>query len=332
MAHGVVQKELSKLKSIIRVLHSASADLELKVAARISVRELVNIVDCDVCAAMLVKRGRVEILAERGFSERYGKVAGMTDMPLIEYFVNKGQAVLVTDVQLSSASKHIHLEYPINSLICTPIIGNDRVRGIIYLDSAERNAFDKEDLELTKLLAAEISIAFERSLHHSQFQKTLMKDTVTGCFDRSKFDQDIITEIAIAEEYGRHLSLMMVNVDWLKAYDNSHGRRMRNTFLRELAHLLIHNLRPYDIVYRYGRETFAVLMADTEIQGALSACSRLQNLREREQSTEEKIDRAATEVMISMGVASFPLDANCGEDLVQAAESALSLLFNRHLQ
>ena len=319
----VIEKERHKLESIIRVLHSTCTDLELEVTARICVRELINVVDCDACATMLVDGSRIEILAERGFTERYGKIVGKADMPLIEYVVDTGQAIFATDVRSDPVSSNLGLECMVNSLICTPVILNGDVKGIIYMDSAERNAFEEGDMELTKLLAAEISIVLATCLQHSQVKNALTKDTLTGCFNRRKFDRDIVAEITTAEEYGRHLSLVMVDIDWFTMHNRHPKQHTRDQLLQELAHLLIHNLRPYDIVYRYDRDRFAVLMVDTNKSGALSACKRLQKFIEQERLIEKKVDQLDGLATISLGVASFPLDANSGDKLVQTAEAVL---------
>jgi len=319
----IKEKERQKLKSIVRVLHSNCADLELEVTARICVRELINIADCDVCATMLVDGSRIEILAERGFAERYGKIVGKADMPLIEYVVDTGQTIFATDARSSPALSNLGLQCMVSSLICTPVLLNGDVKGIIYLDAVERNAFEEVDMELTKLLAAEISIVLGTFLQHSQVKNALTKDTLTGCFNRRKFDRDIVVEIATAEEYGRHLSLVMVDIDWFMMHNRHPKQHTRDKLLQELAHLLIHNLRAYDIVYRYERDRFAVLMVDTNNSGALSACKRLQKFVEQEQLIEEKVDQLDGLATISLGVASFPLDANSGDKLVQTAEAVL---------
>jgi len=319
----VKEEERQKLKAIVRVLHSNCEDLELEITARICVRELINIADCNVCATMLVDGSRIEILAERGFTERYGKIVGKADMQLIEYVVDTGQAIFTTDARSSPVLSNLGLQYMVSSLICTPVILNGDVKGIIYVDSVEKNAFEEGDMELTKLLANEISVAFERSLQQSQIQDALTKDTVTGCFNRRKFDQDIITEIANAKECGRHLSLVMVDIEWFTVHNRHPKQHTRDKLLQELAHLLINNLRPYDIVYRYDRNRFAVLMVDTNKSGASSACMRLEKIIGQEQLIEKKVDQLDRLAAINLAVASFHLDANSGEELVQTAEAVL---------
>ena len=115
----------------------------------------------------------------------------------------------------------------------------------------------------------------------------------------------------------------MVDIDWFTVHNRYPKQNTRDKLLQELAHLLINNLRPYDIVYRYDRNRFAVLMVDTNKSGASSACKRVQKLIDQEQLLEKKVDQLDRLATINLGVASFPLDANSGEELVQTAEAVL---------
>ena len=72
---------------------------------------------------------------------------------------------------------------------------------ILHLDFLKKNAFSEEDLEFTDLLTKEISIALEQSLEYSYSRNILISDELTGCLNRSKFDVDILVEVASAEEY-----------------------------------------------------------------------------------------------------------------------------------
>ena len=319
----IKEKERQKLKAVVRVLRSNSADLELEVTARICVRELINITDCDVCATLLIDGNNIEILAERGFTKKYGKIVSKADMPLVEYVVDTGQAIFTTDVQSNPLLTNLGLQHVVSSLICTPVMLSGDVKGIIYMDLAEGNTFEEGDRELTKLLATEISVVLERSPQQSQIQDSLNKDMVTGCFNRGKFDRDVVTELATAKECGRHLSLVMVDIDWLTLYNRYPKQPIRDKILQQLAHLLINNLRPYDIVYRYDTDRLAVLMVDTNKSGATAACKRLQRLIDQEQLIDKKGQQLDRQARVNLAIASFPSDADSKEELVRIAEADL---------
>jgi diguanylate cyclase (GGDEF)-like protein len=208
-------------------------------------------------------------------------------------------------------------------LICAPIIVNNEVRGIIHLDSLKKNAFSEEDLEFTDLLTKEISIALEQSLEYSYSRNILISDELTGCLNRSKFDVDILVEVASAEEYKEELSLLMVDIDWFKTYNNFHGHEKGDALLKKVVDILTSNTRPYEKIYRFGGEEFAILMLDTDKEKALSTARRLQKTIEQAQFEGEQKSQPNGTITVSIGVATYPSDADHRDTLIDAANSAL---------
>jgi len=326
MAVKGLENKLRKLKAITRVLRCAGSPLELEFFARVSVRELINIVGCDACAVIYVEGGKATILAERKFSERYGRTAFSSDNLVIKHVLETKRTLFTTDLRSCTIAGCLPDECGTNSLICTPLVVDDGVVIIVYLDSAKKNAFGEEDIELVKILALEISEAFKRTraMDQAELQNAFIVDKATGCFNRRKFDMDVITEINEAQEYGRPLSLLMINIRWSQKVGDGNERCQGRVPIRKLASTLIDNIRPYDKVYRYSKETFAVLLTDTDRNGALSAADRLKRLIGKE--TVQKINMGAQAFGIEdldMGVASFPSDATCSTELVQSAQSEL---------
>ncbi len=104
MAQKTKEKELKRLRAITSIHHSIGALLELAEIARILVRELINIIDCDGCAILLIEGEEVRVLAEKGFSETFGKVSFSADMPAIQYVATTKQAIFSGDILTSLAA------------------------------------------------------------------------------------------------------------------------------------------------------------------------------------------------------------------------------------
>ncbi len=317
------EKELKRLNAITRIHHSIGTNLRLKEISRILVRELIEIVNCDGCAILLIKDNKVEILAESGFAKTVGKSNFDLGKPAIDYIIQTGECISINDVLDSTITSCLPEGCSMQSLICTPIMENKEVRGIIHLDSLKKNAFDKDDIELTKLLANEVSIAIERSILYSQILDISVRDGLTECFNRRKFDVDIVAEIANAKQRRKPLSMLMIDIDWFKNYNDSHGHLKGDIALKQISVTLTHNLRPLDRVYRYGGEEFAVLLPDANQDAALMIAERLRKLIENENIEGEIKSQPNKKLSISIGVATFPTDANRNTGLIEAADSAL---------
>ena len=323
MAITITEKEFKKLEAITRLNHSIGSTLELQQISRISIRELTDIVQCDGCAIMLLERDEAKILAERGFSKTFKKLRFSTDIPAINYIISEKRSIFSNDVAKSANVSCIPYVCNMSSLICTPIIINNEVKGIIHLDSIEANAFDEEDLGFAEHLAKEISIATERSLQYSRVLDISLRDALTGCYNRGKFDADFVVEIDNARRKRKSLSLLMIDIDWFKKYNDFHGHPMGDTALCKLVDILTSHVRPLDRVYRYGGEEFTVMLRNTNKEQALLVAKRLQSAVEREPFDGEHESQPNKKLTISIGVAVFPENIHRGNQPVEVADLAL---------
>lgn len=317
------EKETKKLTALVQINHSIGANLEVEEIARIVVREIADIVNCDACAILLIEGSSVKILAEKGFSETFAGIDFNIDMPAIKYILDTRQGIFSGDILNSPAAGCVPHGCSMNSLICTPIVLSGEIIGIIHLDAARKSAFDQEDLEFAQLLSKEISIAMERSLLYSQVKDISTRDGLTGCFNRRKFDVDIVAEIAAARLDNRKLSLLMIDIDWFKKYNDCHGHSKGDELLKRIVNVFTGTTRPSDKTYRYGGEEFAILLFDANREEAISVAARVRKAAEREPFEGEKESQPEGKITVSIGVASFPEDANNNEELIEAADSAL---------
>lgn len=323
MPNKVTEKEVSRLEAIVRIHQSIGATLDLAETARILVRELANILDCDSCAIMLLEGHKVRILAERGFSKTLGKMEFNEDIPAIKYILDTKESIFTGDVLDSPAAGCIPYGCFMNSLICVPSIVNDEVRGIIHLDSMKKDAFSKEDLEFTELLAKEVALAIERSFLYAQVVDISIRDGLTGCYNRRKFDLDVVAEFANAKQHKKPLSMLMADIDWFKKYNDFHGHPRGDELLKKLVSVLTRNVRPSDRVYRYGGEEFAMILPETGKVKAAYTATRLRELIGKERFEGEEESQPDKIVTISIGVATFPVDTKDWVGLIKAADSAL---------
>jgi len=323
MSSKVTRRKLERSIAITRTHVRIDRIIELDKISRIYLRELIDMVGCDICAIILIEADTAKILAERGFSKMFGKPEFNTDIPFIKYILDTKQITFTGDIGNSPAADYIPQGCPVNSLICTPIMVNDDVRGLIYLDSSKKNAFDKEDMEFTELLSKEISIAFGESFQYSQVQHIFGRDELTGCFNRRQFDAGIVSETAQAKKHKEQLSLLLIHIDWFSKYNEFHGHSKGDTLLKKVADVLSSKIRAYHKIYRYGGTEFAILIANSDKDEILPIAERLQQTIEQEKFEGEGKSQPNGIITISIGVATFPSDADDSGNLTEAAYLAL---------
>jgi GAF domain-containing protein len=173
MLSETIDKELKKLEAIIRIHHSIGINLELEIVSSLALKELSGVVDCSGCAILALEQDKTEILAHQGFPVNIVSENIDTDIPAIQYPVQNKRAFYTGEIVNHLETGAMSCSRPVVSLISVPIILNGEARGIIYLDSLKKNAFDEEDVRFVELIAEEISLTIERTLIFSQIDEIL---------------------------------------------------------------------------------------------------------------------------------------------------------------
>ena len=141
-------------------------------------------------------------------------------------------------------------------------------------------------------------------------------DGLTGVKNRRAFDDRLVEEVARARRYGSELSLVLLDVDHFKSYNDTFGHPRGDEVLRQVGRLLVRTMRDTDFAARYGGEEFAIILSRTDREGAQQLAERLR--RAIESATWD--DRPIT---ASVGVATFGRDADSPERLIELADRAL---------
>jgi diguanylate cyclase (GGDEF)-like protein len=178
-------------------------------------------------------------------------------------------------------------------------------------------------LEMNRELEAKIA---ERTAElgeaNSRLAQLAVTDGLTGLYNHRHFHERLALEVERSVRNGLPLSLLMIDVDHFKHYNDQHGHPAGDELLRRLARLMGDGRRANDFVARYGGEEFAIVLVDTP---KLTAAQVAERLRDRVAS--HPFPAAASQpggsLSISIGVASFPDDASDSEALVRAADAAL---------
>jgi diguanylate cyclase (GGDEF)-like protein len=157
---------------------------------------------------------------------------------------------------------------------------------------------------------------------NEQLARLATTDELTGLFNHRYFQETLRFEAMRAERKTGALSLLMIDVDNFKRFNDTHGHPAGDALLREIALCFRRHLRTIDIVARYGGEEFAVILLDTPKAAAAQVAEKL-----RAEISAAPFPNRETQpgghVSISVGVASLPGDAQTPPELVAAADAAL---------
>ena len=155
-----------------------------------------------------------------------------------------------------------------------------------------------------KLEASRADIA---SLQHNldEVRRESMLDPLTKIFNRKHFDEGLLRAIAEADESGQPLSLLLVDIDHFKRFNDSYGHQTGDQVLRLVAMTLRSNMKGKDVVARYGGEEFAAILPATDLDGAVIVAENIRKAIQAKEllkrSTNEKLGR----ITASFGVALY---------------------------
>jgi diguanylate cyclase (GGDEF)-like protein len=172
--------------------------------------------------------------------------------------------------------------------------------------------FNPSEIRIVVQHAVERYFLMDEANKKSYYYDLSILDGLTGVYNHRYLHEVLDRELMRARRYPQSLSLVMVDVDNFKKYNDTNGHMAGDELLKGLTNLFVRSLRNLDMVFRYGGEEFCILLIETNKEGARLAAERLLNLV-----------RLSLPTTISMGIAEFPTDSKEKDMLIDKADKAL---------
>jgi diguanylate cyclase (GGDEF)-like protein len=238
-----------------------------------------------------------------------------------------GRPLLIEDL---ANGAHLHRpqrpRYRTASCIVVPILVYGRVIGVINLADKDTDAaFGCEDLNAVLMVTAHASWALQSSALHGRMRtlrEQAVTDSLTGLSNRRYLETRLREEVGRAKRHGSIFSLMMIDLDNFKSYNDREGHPAGDALLTAIAGVIRTAARDTDLVSRYGGDEFAVVSPETRVEEALLLAERIRGAVANSSFDLPGLP-AAGGLTLSVGVAGFPADADDPEALVRSADSAL---------
>jgi diguanylate cyclase (GGDEF)-like protein len=205
---------------------------------------------------------------------------------------------------------------------CTTVLDRGHLM-VVFCASGERlDRLGSEDRLVLAAVANDLTIAVENSELYKLTKTLAITDELTGLFNYRYLLQRLEDEIERARRFGRLLSLLMLDADDFKVFNDTHGHIAGDVALGDLARVLKASVRDIDIVCRYGGEEFAILLPETDGEGAFVAAEKVREAVASHAFADEA--GANTELItLSIGLSTFPRPAGDREALLRQADDAL---------
>jgi len=223
-----------------------------------------------------------------------------------------------------------HCDYYITGLLSTrselaiPMLCRGRLVGLIDIQSPVVNRFKADDIRRLNNITGFAAGVLESALQQTELINMARRDRLTGLHNMTFFEERYPEEFDRALRYEYSFSLIMMDIDDFKNYNDTHGHPMGNVLLQKVTTAIGTALRDVDILVRYGGEEFICVLPLTDKQVAVEIAERIKTrVLEANSDIPHSESQPRGCVSLSLGVATFPEDSRERDELIEVADQRM---------
>jgi len=292
----ILRRDISELQAVARITDLIHASLDLDSVSADVLDVLASVIGIETCSLLVVDKEKSETL----FSASMGKLAA-TQLPDVE----PGEFALIGE-----------------PLSCIPVFENAHAVVLFCAESTDVDALDDNSRIVLAAVASELVVGAENSRLYRLTRHMAITDELTELYNYRYLQQRMDEEISRARRYGSHVSLLMIDADDFKGYNDAHGHVAGDIALGELATVLAGVVREIDLVARYGGEEFSILLPQTDAAGAFVVAEKVREAV-RIHEFRDAQGGASRSLTVSVGLATYPTHALDKDTLLREADDAL---------
>jgi diguanylate cyclase (GGDEF)-like protein len=231
---------------------------------------------------------------------------------------------LPDEINLRCAQANIPCPKDASMITIAPLIHRENLKAALCLVSCDgRPRFPVLDMNMIMALAERVAVDIAHKELFEQVERQAVTDPMTGLYNRRHFSEQLSKEIDRNQRFGHPFSYIILDLDFLKKINDSLGHQFGDAAIKHIANVIKKCVRDVDTTARYGGEEFVVLLPETDVGGARVVAERMCVA-----IAELPVDGIGT-VTASIGVATFPYDAQDRDKLTELADQALYLAKHR---
>lgn len=318
-------KIISKLKSLIGVTSIIESSLDEKEVLKSILDQTKILMECKHSSVLLVDEETMQlyfaVLANEEEMEKLSEIKLRKGEGIAGNVWKDCKPLLIEDAKKDnrfSQKADQKLEYTTKSIMAVPLVTNGKVIGVMEaMNKTDDSCFNNFDLEIFKSLAVQASIA----INNARLYAMAITDGLTKLFIHRYFNLRLEEEFNRVKRYDRDLSLIMLDIDHFKSFNDNYGHQLGDKVLSNTAQEIKTNCRTTDVPARYGGEEFVIIVPETNKNGAIILAERI---RREIELKEMKHKNKKINITISAGVSSFKdNNPNNPITLLEMADKAL---------
>ena len=328
-AEEAIARDTKRMEALHAFAQTVSQTLDLEEMLDSAVERVKEAMEADAATISVVDTEAKEVVikAHIGLSEGFVASAGRLklDEEEVERIMGWREQVAPSESVLNQANQATLMaaaeKEGLQSSLTVPVVSKRFFIGSVTVASRHPREFTHEDVDLLTSIANQIAVGIENASLFAEVSRSATTDGLTGLYNHRYFQERLEEEVARVVRFGGECSLIMLDLDHFKIYNDLFGHVAGDEVLKRIGQILCDYTREVDIACRYGGEEFVLILPQTGSADAYQAAERLRQAAEAALSLEGGTEK--TPVTISLGVASCPGDGVSREALVHSADLAM---------
>jgi two-component system cell cycle response regulator len=290
------------------------------------INTLAKIIDFNVAVIVTIEEQCVECFYKinRTVSRQYlGKLQGYVKAYLKEndVYLSSSREMTIYDDDNKIKQSGESAEQVKIGFFDVPVKYANKLGGLIVLANSSTDRIDKKDADFFRTVIKQGYVIIENSWLYNKIKKVAITDSLTGIYNHGFLYERLCEEYARTERHKLPLTFLMIDLDFFKKVNDTHGHLKGDDVLCKLAQIIKKNIRSYDIVGRYGGEEFSVILPEATMKDGAAMAERI---RSEVAAYDFGNGPGAIRCTVSIGASASPCaDIKNIEDLIRKADQAL---------
>lgn len=326
------QQHIHRLETINKVSRQIMLSLETEQTLSLLNATIQDALEADTYFVGILKEDKIQFDLFYDDGEYYSGVKVPLEGTLSGWVIKNQKELFLPDLRREVELEGVHLfvvgrEKTSLSWMGVPLKAMN-VTGVIALASYQPNAFDSADMELLSNLAQHITLALDNTIRHAQVEEQARLDSLTGVYNHGHFLKKLAEQAEDASSNQTTLSLIMMDVDFFKQYNDAYGHLVGDRVLKTLCTAIKHHIKQADAVGRWGGEEFIISLPGTTGPQALQVAERISQTM-ASLTIQDREQRTIPVPTVSQGVALYPVEADEIYRLIDLADRRLYIAKER---
>jgi diguanylate cyclase (GGDEF)-like protein len=306
-------QEISAMGTMVELLQTCHSQAEANTVIRGALPKLLP----GLSGALYVSRHDDDVLEQQ---VAWGAVAAAQSFSSAEcWALRRGKPHLYAPASAAAVCGHVgQCE---DSCLCVPLVSQGETLAVLHLRHTGSQVLSEDVQRLGSALAEQLSLAVGNLRLQETLRSGSERDPLTDLYNRRHLEISLHRELARAQRHGVPVSLIMLDVDHFKAFNDANGHDAGDEVLRNVAHVLKRHTRAEDVACRYGGEEFLLVLPGCAVDDAYSKAEAIREAVAQLHVLSRGI--ALPRITVSLGIACYPQDGERIEDLIGGADSAL---------